>query len=137
MVKFYNDFKGFGMITEIINVTGGDSSYGEDFFVHVNDLVPNTQQPRGNRRLYTGEYVSFDVSDPHIVGGEDASGKKQRGVSVTGAFGGPLLMEHGSLMYESYSRTHINRNKRFREAGRDASHSGASRVRPENAPVDL
>ena len=121
MVKFYNDQKGFGMITEIGGALEDDSaSFGNDFFVHVNDLIPRSFQQRGARRLYTGEYVVFDVGDPHGVIDET---KKKRAVNVRGPRGGPLLMEHGQLVYESYSRTYLkssvnnNNNTQVQEGG--------------------
>jgi cold shock CspA family protein len=101
-VKFFNDIERYGMICMM------DASV--DVFVHMNDLRPlkETGMPR---RLYTGEYVSFEIEEA----GPEHSCPKAR--NVKGAFDGPLLMEHGDLSFIKYSRAYLTKSSPVENGG--------------------
>ena len=92
-VKFYNAEKNWGFIYEL--------STGEELFVHVNELKPlsNAANWPCSRRLYTGEYVNFQV------GLAQAKNQARQAVCVKGMFGGPLQFESAEYKIVNYSRT--------------------------------
>ena len=94
-VKWFNDVSGYGFITPI----GETDDRENDVFVHITDLKPkhNTIKPC----LYTGEYVQYAVAS----NGQSRPGAtREKAVEVTGAWGGPLLCDHGDIRFKHYSR---------------------------------
>ena len=104
VVKFFNDVERFGMI-RMMPPTNNWASLDEleDVFVHLNDLSPN-KETETLRRLYTGEYVTFELE----LSAND--GNQNKAKNVKGAFNGPLLMEHGDLEFQSYSYAYLKSN---------------------------
>ena len=90
VVKWYDDVKDYGFIT----------AHDEEFYVRVNALRFHTGPPAWGRRLMTGEYVQFTPGAPHGASGNRA----RQALGVTGAWGGLLLVEHGDVRFNSYSR---------------------------------
>jgi cold shock CspA family protein len=75
--KWFSDSRGYGFITVC-----SEAGRGTDVFVHFTGLRPLNNH---HRKLYKGEYVSFDVLD--------AEDRKQA-VNITGVLGGPLMCDH-------------------------------------------
>ena len=90
VVKFFNDITGYGFIRQIED----NNDAPNELYVQLNSIQPklDTGMPK---RLYTGEYVQFEFEAPN------------KAVNVTGAFDGPLLMEHGDIQFNSYSRAYL------------------------------
>ena len=79
IVKWFDNKKGFGMITGI------ESTHkGKDIFAHHKEVHVNVQQ---YKYLVAGEYVSFEVN--HIAGDES----KLTAVDIKGVLGGPVMCE--------------------------------------------
>jgi cold shock CspA family protein len=97
IVKFYNDDKGWGVISLLPTALPGTLTEGE-VFVHRNALRTITYFQQGGLKLVTGEYVQLNV---------EASVKGNctwTATSVNGIGGGPLLCEHGDIEHKSYTR---------------------------------
>ena len=94
-VEWFNFKKGFG------NIKVGDPSHDMNnqlFFVHYSNITAESSF----KRLYPGEYVSFEL------GNHD---NKDVCVNVTGVNGGPLLVDNTEFSYrvvKSYNNTSNN-----------------------------
>ena len=81
VVKWFNNKKGFGFITEIVN-----DDYGEDIFVHHSGITRKTE---GYRFLVDGEYVTFEEKPVD----DESSKYKKTCVNVRGIGGLDLMCE--------------------------------------------
>tara|TARA_B100000902_G_C27264533_1_gene892744 strand:+ start:366 stop:713 length:348 start_codon:yes stop_codon:yes gene_type:complete len=89
-VKWFNSKKGYGFITV---VTPEVDESGKDFFVHFSNI---TIEGDNYKRLYPGEYVSFDLGK--------SSDDKVICTDVRGVFGGKLLGEHEEYRFKIYPK---------------------------------
>ena len=91
VVKWYNDNKNYGFLVDL--------DLAEDVFVHMNDIMCRT--PFAHCALYTGEYVEYTyaLNDRGMC----------RAECVTGIRGGPLMCDHGTITFRTYSRRHFHR----------------------------
>jgi CspA family cold shock protein len=79
IVKWFDNKKGFGMITLMES-----ANKGKDIFAHHSEVHVNVQQ---YKYLVAGEYVSFNVN--HIAGDE----AKLTAVDIKGVLDGPVMCE--------------------------------------------
>lgn len=94
-VKSYNSRKGYGFIETIGSRDSSSFQVNEDeekktYFVHSTSIL--TDQSFPVKKLYTGEYVEFNIRV------SDVSGELQA-VNVSGLFEGKLLCDHGMFRF--------------------------------------
>lgn len=88
VTRFFNR-KGFGFIKQLTNNT--------DYFVHNSSIcVQNNEY----RKLFPGEYVSFDL--------ETQEDGREKCVNVRGIQGGPLLVENTEYSFRYYDKRMLN-----------------------------
>tara|TARA_B110000971_G_C19595842_1_gene313893 strand:- start:70 stop:405 length:336 start_codon:yes stop_codon:yes gene_type:complete len=87
-VKWFNSKKGFGFVNVM---TPENEHTGSDVFVHFSNI-----ETTGYKRLFPGEYVSFNLS-------KNKDGKDIC-VDVRGVFGGPLLSENETHRYKVFPK---------------------------------
>ena len=84
VTRFFNR-KGFGFIKQLTN--------NKDYFVHNSSIcVQNNEY----RKLFPGEYVSFDL--------ETQEDSREKCVNVRGVQGGPLLVENKEYSFRYYDK---------------------------------
>lgn len=87
-VLWFDQKKGFGYI----NVINPESEYnGKDIFVHFSSI----QSESSFKKLYPGEYVSFEV----VFDNEAPEGKKYTSKDVTGVYKNLLLVDNKEYRY--------------------------------------
>ena len=123
----------FGFINRIAPTMDGAHVFVEQVFVHVKDLRPTTRVPAAQFKLITGELVQFYLAPPRL------GSRCPQARCVRGAFGVPLMCEHGDIQFMSYSGN-VNyppELRRPREQRRpERTESGISCVVTEAEPVD-
>jgi len=105
-VKWFNNKKGFGFITEC--------ETNEDIFVHFSEI--NTPEDV-YKSLIEGEYVQYQV-------GNDSKGKTVA-QKLTGICGGPLLCENTEKRIYSTRRDNDEQDRTRQSGGRGAGGRGA------------
>ena len=90
IVRWFEDKTiGYGFIEDIYTK--------EQFFAHISELRLFFKE-KVKLALYTGEYVTFSAKDAA------RTGEKRRATDVRGIAGGPLLCEHGVMVFHQYNR---------------------------------
>lgn len=90
IVRWFEDKTiGYGFIEDIYTK--------EQFFAHISELRLFFKE-KVKLALYTGEYVTFSTKEAA------RTGDKRRATDVRGIAGGPLLCEHGVMVFHQYNR---------------------------------
>uniref|UniRef100_A0A6C0CXX6 CSD domain-containing protein n=1 Tax=viral metagenome TaxID=1070528 RepID=A0A6C0CXX6_9ZZZZ len=92
-VDWFNVKKGYGFI----HVLNNDDFKDRTLFCHQSNISPEEQETF--RKLFPGEYVSFDITDKN---------DNKEATDVRGVNDGPLLIDNKSFNFKCFPKTRNN-----------------------------